>query len=216
MRILYMLLFCFLLMVGCSRSNGGQQHGTLPEALKEQALDLGNFKQHTIMLINEVGIVSMYLPDEMDTFFTYADYGQYHCGETKQYRFADKAFDPECGMDYSYSEPSDSMYQLTILQTYNPDCESYTDIDNKLLKSMQADKTHQYSMIEVKGKKIIVGIMDTVENDMHIAEVKAVTNAQGRKLRFVFQCYRQSAGNFVHDAITSIKTIEVKPPAGSQ
>lgn len=210
MRLLYIPVFCLLVIAGCSGGHTEQVHGALPEALKEQALDLGGFNPHNVLLINEVGVVSLYLPAAMDTFFTYADYGQYHCGETKQYRFADKNFDPDRGLDQSYSDPTDSLYQLTILQTYNPDCESYTDVDEKMLTSLQGDKSHTYTMDTIKGRKIIVGVMQKQQDTLKVVEVTAITSVNGRKVSFVFQCFKKSAGNFVNQAITSIRTIEIK------
>lgn len=202
-------------MSACTGGHTQQAHGALPEALKEQALDLGGFSPHNILLINEVGVVSLYLPAVMDTFFTYADYGEYHCGETKQYRFADKSFDPDRGLDQSYSDPTDSLYQLTILQTYNPDCESYTNVDAKMLQSLQKDKSHKYSMLTVKGRNIIVGLIQSKKDTMDVAEVTAVASVNGRKISFIYQCFKHKAGNFVNQAITSIRTIEIKKQQGS-
>lgn len=210
MKTLLWLSCCLFLMVACSGGQSKEPHGALPDNLKEQALDLGGFTPHSILLINEVGVVSLYVPVVMDTFFTYADYGEYHCGETKQYRFASKTFDPDRGLDQSYSDPNDSLYQVTILQTYNPDCESYTDVNAKMLQSMQKDKSHKYSMLTVKDLNIIVGIMQSKKDTMDVAEVTAITSVKGRKISFIYQCFKRNAGNFVKDALTSIRTIEIK------
>jgi hypothetical protein len=208
MRTVFFAMCSVILLASCT-GNGGTKQETLPEEMKSQALDLSGYSKRNIVLINQLGRVSIYLPVAMDTFFTYADFGEYHCGETKQFRFASKKFNPVGIIDLSYSDPTDSVYQGTIIQTYNKDCETNTTIDEQLLKSLQKDKTHMYTMIDVRGKKVIVGVMELSLKETDVAEVTAITSVSGRMIKFLFQCHKKMAGNFTSQILTSLKTLEI-------
>ena len=184
--------------------------------MKSQALDLGGYTKHSITLINELGNISIYLPNALDTFYTYADFGEYRCGETKQFRFASKKFDPDHATDFSYSDPTDTLYQLTIIQTYAKDCETYVTIDDAMLKSMKKEKGKIYSILDAKGKKIIAGVYETKKGNMDIAEIDAITTVSGRQVKFIFQCFRKYAKGFVDQMMTSLKTLEIKENSTSK
>ena len=182
----------------------------MPEEMKSQALDLGSYTKHSVLLINGLGSISLYLPNAMDTFYTYADFGEYRCGETKQFRFAGKKYNPSHATDFSYTDPADSLYQLTILQTYNKDCETYITINDTMLEKMQKDKDKTYSMLDVRGKKVIVGVHEAQSNGMNVAQVDAITTVSGRQVKFIFQCFKRSTDGFVNQVITSLKSLVVK------
>jgi hypothetical protein len=209
MRSAIFVFFLLLLMASCSTDNSQKQE-SMPEEMKSQALDLGGYKKHSVLLINQLGSVSLYLPIAMDTFYTYADFGEYRCGETKQFRFSQKKFSPAHETDFSYSDPADSLYQLTITQTYNTDCETYLTIDDVLLHSLQKDKSHTYTMMDTKGKKIIVGVHQAKIDSMEVVEIIAKTTVSGRPVNFIFQCFKKSADGFLNLMLTSLKTIEIK------
>jgi|GEM_PF-2442116 len=210
------LVFCGMVLVtACSHTNNQKQE-TLSEDAKAQALDLTGYSKRNIQLINQLGSISIYLPTALDTFYTYADFGDYHCGETKQYRFASKKFGPGHNLEDAYSDPTDSLCQLTIVQTYNRDCETNITIDSNLFNAMKKDKTHKYSMLDARGKKIIVGVLEGQQNIMDIAEVNGVTSISGRPVRFNFQCYKKDGRNFVKQMLISLKSLEVKEDGGQK
>jgi hypothetical protein len=210
----FFIFFVLVLLSSCG--NGSQKQETIPEGMKAQALDLTGYSKRNIQLINQLGSISIYLPLAFDTFYTYADFGEYHCGETKQYRFASKKFGLGHDIEDSYSDPADSLCQLTIVQTYDRDCETNITIDSTLLNSMKKDKTHTYTMLDAKGKKIIAGVQEVQQDIMDVAVIDAITSVSGRQVKFHFQCYKKDAGNFVNQMLTSLKSLEVKEDGGQK
>ena len=213
MRKCFFVFCCMVFAVACS-NNGNQD--AMSDEVKAEALDLSGYIKHNILLINQLGTISIYLPAMLDTFYTYADFGEYHCGETKQFRFAAKKFGPGHDIDNSYSDPTDSIYQLTIIQAYSKDCETNVTIYSAMLNSMKADKGHTYTMLDAKGKKIIVGVHEETQDSMEVAEINAIASISGRPVKFNFQCYRKSVGSFVNQMLTSLKSIEVQENAKGQ
>src|SRR5690349_1729578 len=107
MRVSFFIFLAMIVLASCTHNNSAKQE-TLPEDMKSQALDLGAFTKHNVTLINQLGSISIYLPNALDTFYTYADFGEYRCGETKQFRFSCKKFGYGHETDFSYSDPTDS------------------------------------------------------------------------------------------------------------
>jgi hypothetical protein len=192
-----------------------------------QTTSLEGYKQKSVRLANGLGIVSIYMPTEMDTFYSRVDFGEYHCGEVKFQRFVSKKYD--CCLypssDFGYQDLSDSVYQLTIIQTYNKDCEQYITVDEGMLKTIQnnylaVDKgmlaTPKYYLTEINGRKFIIRELRARVNDMDYQELCGFTDADGRQVKFVFKCYSKYAANFIERMMGSMKTIQITPDEASK
>jgi len=189
---------------------------------KYPTTDLTGYIQKSIRLANGLGIVSVYLPAELDTFYTTVNYGEYHCAEIKLHRFVSKKYTCclSSSSDYSYSDLSDSLYQFSITQTFNPDCEEFVNINAEVMKSVQdnyiaIDKNiapqRKYFMKEINGQQFIISELSTTINNFDLRELVGITDANGRMVKFIYKCYCRNGGNFIERMMASLETIQITP-----
>jgi hypothetical protein len=202
----FVLVFGLTLLFACGGNN--------------QPNSLAGYKQKSVRLTNGLGIVSIYMPNEMDTFYSRVDFGEYHCAEVKYHRFVSKKYD--CCLypssDFGYQDLSDSVYQLTIVQTYNKDCEQYITVNEDMMRNIQngylgIDKgmpaTPKYYLTDINGRKFIIRELRAKINGMDYQELCGFTDADGRQVKFIFKCYSKYAVNFIERMLASMKTIQI-------
>jgi hypothetical protein len=199
-----------LLLASCG---GGSNQSSPPVNIK-------TFAQKSIRLSNGLGIVSVYVPREFDTTYSFVNIGEYHCAAVKLRRFVSKKY--MCCLspspDFNYSDMPDSVCQFTIIQTHEKDCEQYLDINDELLKNTQNELSNESTVLaadrkcyikEINGLKFVVCQLNTNFNGKHLGEVYGITAAEGRMVKFVYQCYSSNNPDFVDRALASLNTIQI-------
>lgn len=187
---------------------------------KEVGDNLKGYSQKSIRLSNGLGVVSVYVPAELDTFYSVVNYGEYHCAEIKLFRFASRKY--SCCLsnnsDFLYSDLSDSLYQFTIMQTFNPDCEEYVTVDAGLMNtikdyylSIDAKEAmlRKYYMKEINGKNFIISELSTKIDSVNLRELDGFTDANGRLIKFIYKCYCMNSRNFIERMMKSLKSVQI-------
>ncbi len=204
----FRLGFLYALLAGCTvKSN--------PDSLQ-------GYSQKSVRLSNGLGIVSVYLPAALDTFYTAVNYGEYHCAEVKLHRFASRKYDCclSTNSDFQYSDLSDSIYQFTIIQTFNPDCEEYITVNAGLMntimeyyKSLDAKASAQrkFYLKDINGKHFIISELSMKIDSLQLNELDGFTDANGRLVKFIYKCYCRNPGDFIGQMTESLKTINIVP-----
>ncbi len=182
--------------------------------------DLHGYVQKSVLLSNSLGLVSVYLPAELDTFYTAVNYGEYHCAELKLHRFASRKYTCclSTNSDFLYNDLSDSLYQFTIIQTFNPDCEEYVTINADLENSiknyyMSLDKEaalqRKYYMRNINGRVFLLSELSLKIDSLQLRELDGFTDADGRLIKFIYKCYCKNPGDFIERMMRSMKTIQI-------
>ncbi|RZJ99639.1 MAG: hypothetical protein EOO43_26165 [Flavobacterium sp.] len=78
--------------------------------------------KRTVKLDNDLGVLTIRLPMEFDTFYKFEDYSDHSCGDLMKYRFQKLSFPKliESGMIY---DQVDSMFYFTINHNLKHDCD---------------------------------------------------------------------------------------------
>lgn len=208
----FLIIAIVVMLASCG---GGGNHSA-------PVVNVKGYKQKSIRLANGLGVVSIYLPPELDTFYTFINFGEYHCAEVKLHRFFSKKYGcaPSPSVDFDYSDMPDSAYQFSIVQTYNKDCEQFINIDEGMMKNIEDMYTNlnkyiagnrKYTMKEINGNKFIISQLNTKLNNLNLEEVEGFTQADGRMVKFIFQCYSPDVDDFTDRMLASLNTIQISP-----
>jgi hypothetical protein len=138
-ELIFLTMFIYF-FAGCQNSSSG-------------------FKRQEINLSNELGIISIELPIQVDTFFSWVSTSDCApCCNEKMYRFADKDYSLLKETGFFYHKFPDSLYQFTIRHKETRGCESEWSISENSLDSIVSIKENQ-SLEAFAGEESIAWIL---------------------------------------------------------
>lgn len=191
---------------------------------KYNSVSQSKFKEWTIQLENNLGAISISLPNNIDTFFKWTQYSD--CGDPcaqTDYRMQSKSLPIFRESGFYYEALKDSVEQFTIKHTKinttngTPDTLVINHFINKL-KSETVDISGRYlidTLITINEKPFAVfayTVPDTA-NKVTIQKLTAITAIQGNAIELYFESrrkYKESAlTNFCVNSFEALRTIHI-------
>ena len=195
--------------------------------------DLPGYTQRTIKLINGVGTVSIFLPDEFDTAFSFKDYSDDGADAYQGFQFANKKYTVVKEVDFAVpTEPDsickkDSSYQFTITQALY--LLSDSDNNRKIDSTYIEDLKHRYKVFEgphwhTKVKLLKINTRDFAiieernrnrifygnrDSNKFLFTLKGTTIVKKRWVSFCFRSLKKDTTGFMYRAMKSMGTIEI-------
>ncbi|MCL2131034.1 MAG: hypothetical protein FWH36_01050 [Lentimicrobiaceae bacterium] len=223
MKRLFLLTgIIFVTIYACNR--------TVPNPVPE------DYIEHTIELKNNLGLLTISLPPEFDTLYSWTHRGDNNCGHFEKFRFANKKYSlpQETGTFYFYYLIVDSLYQLTIIQQKNTDfCgDTMPKIDDKLVEDEVKNYLECYPDVDIflKGIKtiqgrdfiVIGGIYDSkyvhykVESgDRKVIFLSLTTESNKYPVELKFLCMAADCTDFINRVEKSLNSIKITPVGNS-
>lgn len=185
---------------------------------------------HEIELSNQLGKMSILLPSEFDTLYTWVNFSDCDCCDIKMYRFASSNYSllKETGM--FHARIPDSLFQFTIFHKAKRNCEDHWKITQSSVDSLA-------SLMEAKYEEAFVGRdsitwlnkeMLIIDNQTFVllayksksaypfrmpgipVMLEATTVIDGEVLNFVCECSRSNCEGFVEKMTKSLKSIHFR------
>lgn len=176
------------------------------------------FVGKTIDLKNDLGQLSISLPIDFDTSYSWMRYSDYRCGAQQLVRFANTNYSMLRETGYLNLEIPDSLYELTVSQPEHPECadpeyvidQSY--IDNHTSARLMENTKANFEINELRtinGRVFAVFAEVSTSRDMTNAYLQARTIIQGQVISLTFTCLRQDCRDFIQCMDKSLQTIEI-------
>ena len=177
-----------------------------------------NYIEHRINLKNDLGELTIKLPSEFDTTYSWTNYSDYYCGDREMFRIANKNYTLLQENGAFYNVIPDSLYQMTIEQLRHIECGDSIIIDNTTLESM----TEKYIAIYSSSTKIFVKELRRIhERDYLIIgsnlrketrlNIMTAINGHYILIDFIYQG-KQCGQEFVDKINKSLNTIKISTP----
>lgn len=172
----------------------------------------------TFELKNNIGSLSIFLPIDFDTSYTWTRYSDYHCGAQRLVRFANTNYSMLQETGYFSLEVPDSLYELTVSQPEYPECvchdfvldQSY--IDNHLAARLMENTSARFEINELRtiNQRVFAVFAEThAMKNMTNANLQATTVIDGQEIVLTFTCLRQDCSDFIKYMEESLNTIRI-------
>lgn len=182
--------------------------------------NLKGYSRRTIQLKNEIGTLSIYLPEEIDAFYQYKRYSDYKCADTYVFLFSNSNYTIDTSKDYIDSTPIDSLYCLMIKQPLHQDCyekgyhidSNFNDRKGMYMETITPHLSYNGEVLRINKRRFVIDIFsykDYKDSSKLNSEVKASTIIENELLSLNFKCFRKDTAGFVNRMITSLKTLEI-------
>ncbi len=196
MKYLTLVLFALFIVVSACRDR-------VPDS----------YIEHKVLLKNNLGELSIKLPPEFDTAYSWTNYSDARCSDYEMFRFANKKYSLLQETGFIYPVIPDSLYQVTITQLMYLDCESTVKINKEALERIIHNDTLVYP-----GTEIFLSDLKTIQNREFILigskfaanttlKLFTVISGHGLMLEFVYQ--GKNNFNFVERMNKSINSIKI-------
>jgi hypothetical protein len=176
-----------------------------------------DYVTHNIDLKNNIGRLSISLPNELDTSYSWQDYSDTRCSDKEKHRFSNKNYSKYKESGFFKSIEYDSIYQVTISQDMAPDCDDINKkVDNEFLDllielNMVADpstKLDQKKIIEINNRNYVI-ITTRSKSDLDEYYMSINTIIKSQRVSIHFNCLAGDCGNFINRMKKSINTIKI-------
>lgn len=184
-----------------------------------------NFKEWTIPLENNLGNISISLPNNIDTFFKWTQYSD--CGDPcaqTDYRVQSKDLPIFKESGFYFEALKDSVEQFTIKHAKITQANSTPDamVVNHYLLKLKSETVENISgkylidtLITINEKPFAVlayTVTDTA-NRITIQKLTAITAIQGNGIEFYFESRKkfknQASTKFIQNSLVALKTIRI-------
>ena len=128
-----------------------------------------DFRTETFILQDSTTIIGIDLPAELDTFYTWIDHDDTHCGFDRKYRFSNSDYPIFQESGFFYASYPDSSYRLTFTHSAHLECDESpwsVDLDD-MIKGLQVQAE-----------------ADDIEFIVYSSEHKKIDNTDFHTLRF--------------------------------
>ena len=200
-RILYLLIV--FSVIGCS----------------SDYQNLDGYNKQTIELKNNVGKITFYLPNELDTTYIHQYHSDNQCDDSYLLTISNKdykVFNLTTG--FIKLSPSDSIYEVKISQplALYDDCLIKEDLETllkyEIVRASQENPSNPLDYQEIKTINsrdfIITG--NTYQNSkLESAFFGAITLINGQLIYINYQCRANSCENFIERMYKSLMTIKI-------
>jgi hypothetical protein len=123
--------------------------------------------KRTVKLDNNLGVLTIRLPEEFDTFYKWNDISDCHCCGAKKYRFSAASFPLNMESGQYNDKKVDSVYYFTIIHSEGKNCLNIGELDTFIMNQ-------RVSYFEEKKQELKIG----VESIWIIKEVKIINNSK--------------------------------------
>lgn len=162
--------------------------------------------------------MSIYLPIEFDTSYTWTRYSDYRCGAQRLIRFASTNYSMLQETGYLSLGVPDSLCQLTISQPEFPECggldflldESY--IYDLAVNRLMENPSSRFEINEIRviNQRVFAVFAESYAlEDMTNAYLQATTIIDGQEIVLTFSCLRHDCSDFVKHMEASLNTIRI-------
>ena len=174
-----------------------------------------DYVEHKVNLKNNLGELTISLPIEFDTVYSWKWYEDY---VYEMFRFADKKYSllQENG-NWFFAKP-DSLYQLTI--QYCLDCDDTYNLDDKTIeaviesiKALDPSKKYDFFIKEIKiinDKKFLIIGFNYQKGETCRSEISLLTEVNGYYVELEFICQAKDCTNFADRVEKSFNSIKFK------
>lgn len=180
-----------------------------------------DYVEHKVNLKNNLGELTISLPSELDTVYSWTRYEDNRCADLEMLRFADKKYSLLQESGWCYPVP-DSLYQLTIVQSKFLDCDGTPKFDNETLEVVIEDykamnpvkaKGYDFFIKEIRiinDKKFMIIGFSYQEKETCISKIFLTMEADGHPIQLEFICQAKDCVNFVDRVEKSFNSIKFK------
>ncbi|MGZ5243141.1 MAG: hypothetical protein ACXWEY_04770 [Bacteroidia bacterium] len=181
------------------------------------------------MLDNNLGVLTIWLPEEFDTSFKWMDVSDCRCCGTLKTRIQKSSFPiiKESGFFYGEEDLADSIYRFTIEQAPK-DCGKFKKIDfeNILINQktyiygMTKDTNFEISKVEkingrecaiLASKKGIIFELKSEEKELEKQTLYCFISNNNEMIKLDFNCAASNCDSFIPKMYKALKTVEIKP-----
>lgn len=156
-----------------------------------------DYAPNTIDLNNNLGHLSISLPVEFDTSYSWTGNTDYRCGTRQLFRFVDTDYSMLQETGFLSADVPDSLYQLTISQPKHKDCADLSDVvDNSYIDNYRAALLAQGITVEfaiaeiqsIKNRDFAVFATQTRMKNEDRSDLQAITVVAGNMISVTFSC----------------------------
>ena len=181
-----------------------------------------DYVEHKVNLKNNLGELTIILPLEFDTVYSWTKYEDNPCAFFEMVRFANKKYSLLQESGFIYGVIPDSLYQLTIMQlTYHLDCDATPDFNDEILedyveniKAINPAKEYDFFIKEIRKindkKFMIVGFNWQEEEGTCGTEILLSTEVKGYSVWLKFVCQAKNCTDFINKIERSFNSIKFK------
>ncbi|MGZ5243142.1 MAG: hypothetical protein ACXWEY_04765 [Bacteroidia bacterium] len=217
------LIFLFLIIVFASCDHP-----------KKPYIEELTWPKRTVKLDNDLGVLTIRLPEEFDTFYKFNHISDYTCGDLRKYKFQNSKF-PFLIDSFSLRiKDIDSNYSFTMEHTIiSNDCYLGITIDTARLRGIKEaiiTKTNklnpsknpiiEFGQIDTfAGREFLVlgyknadiQYIDVDESKLKTANLTAYTRIKDFILYIDFTCATHNCDSFIPKMYKALKTVEINP-----
>jgi len=189
-----------------------------------------DYVEHTIDLEHNLGQLTISLPPEFDTVYSWTRWQGDPCSVQVLYRFANKKYSLPQEQGTYYNFVADSLYQLTIVQfKYQGECGDTTTkkIDNELLERFVERYMECYLDIDIFLKEIrtihkrdfiVIGSKYTRyhSEEKYETELSLYTEVNGYSVWLEFVCMAEDCTDFMNRIEKSLHSIKITAPTKNE
>ncbi|MGV9012880.1 MAG: hypothetical protein ACOH13_09835 [Flavobacteriales bacterium] len=177
-----------------------------------------DYALNTIDLNNNLGQLSISLPIELDTSYSWTGYTDYRCGARQLIRFVDTDYSMLQETGFLSADVPDSLYQMTISQPKHKDCADFSDvldksyIDNYTAARLKENITVKFAIAEIQSinnRYFAVFAEQSRMKDKDNATLQATTIIDGSTISVTFSCHRRDCEAFLKRMEKSLKTLKI-------
>ena len=178
-----------------------------------------DYVEYTVNLKNNLGELTISLPQEFDTVYSWTKIGDNHCADFEMFRFANKRYSLLQEDVEWYRVIPDSLYQLTIVQSKYLDCADTPNFDDKKLETVIEDLKAQNpakrqdcfirEIRTINDKKFMITGFNYQEKETCISEIFLITEVNGHPVWLKFICQAANCTNFIDRVEKSFNTIKI-------
>lgn len=195
----------FIIAVGCINSDTINEKREIP---------LG-FKSQRISLDNNLGNIQLFVPNDLDTFYSWIRYSDYSCGHKQMYRFSDRRFQLIKESGWIFNEKIDSLKQITVSHALKSHCkERFASARSKKfeenLKYQFGSDSSRKEIKNINGRDFYILTFTMESEARNIKNVTAITIIDSIRVDINFNCYAKDCKEFTNRINKSIESITIE------
>lgn len=187
--------------------------------------DRQKLRTETFALQDSLYSISLQVPVEMDSFYTWVDHDDTDCGDLKKYRFSNSQFQVIKEDGFIKKETPDSSYSLTFLHINRYNCKDLMyeeDLDTLVMKYEEAAERGNTTVFQVfkKESKDVNGTkFKTLEYRTDLFKytekypstyITSFVYLDSIELTIIYECSSKNCDSFITDMEKSLETIKIK------
>ncbi|HXA02389.1 MAG TPA: hypothetical protein VNW99_10400 [Cytophagaceae bacterium] len=169
--------------------------------------------------------ISLYLPMELDTFYTWTDLDDFRCADEKKYRFSKSSFPHYKETGFYSTTYLDSVYNLTIVHNnefwckeelgygsildskkYVENLKRHSNLDDVPVKILEVKK----SVIHDRDFLLALYQMNEKGSKYETHYLKGITLIDTNRITFDYRCRSSNCNKFIERMKKSIESVKIE------